>query len=68
MSKPMPAVEPYETLDEPRKLLPCPFCGNERIGASRDEYMFFVYCFECGTEGPSGQSEESAIRKWNTRV
>lgn len=50
----------------------CPFCGNidlsVAIGCSYFACSYFVSCTECGTEGPSGNTEHKAIEKWNKRV
>ena len=51
------------------KLLPCPFCGNERINSdglahSRRGVMF---CDKCGSFGPNPVYDEAYV-DWNTRA
>ena len=54
------------------KLLPCPFCGGNKVRISRSEGMnyepyYFVYCHKCAAEGPFKSIESEAITAWNTR-
>ncbi len=49
------------------ELVPCPFCGSVRTQPV-DQFVHFVRCQDCDTEGPCGFSEDQAVEKWNTRV
>ena len=47
-------------------LLPCPFCGGEAHPAKK-----YIFCLECGAEGPSLEPVEedpAAIYAWNKRA
>ena len=58
------------------ELKPCPFCGNERAYLNEKQAGWrkveFVYCSQCGTEGPAvpqGQdSVAEAAMRWNKRA
>ena len=49
------------------ELLPCPFCGsvNQTVKHS-GRWGWFVSC-GCAAVGPSADSRQSAIDKWNSR-
>ncbi len=53
------------------ELEPCPFCGEDNLRVFyRDDWnvtYFVAYCPKCATEGPVGNTEEEARRKWNVR-
>jgi len=66
--------------DMDEKLKPCPFCGDDyasqvfngttpKVIDFSDQYVssFWVTCNNCDTEGPVGNTEIEAIRKWNCR-
>ena len=51
------------------QLKPCPFCGGT------DAYAYciyapdyWVYCPDCGADGPERSSTEQAIEAWNRRA
>ena len=46
----------------------CPFCGSEVLGSFRSEEGLNLACLACGGAGPTGRSEDKAIRKWNMRA
>lgn len=58
------------------KLLPCPFCGDEKPvrrilgywskGGGRRE-GFFVSCYSCLATGPRRESFDDADKAWNER-
>ena len=46
----------------------CPFCGIRAATVKHSSrWGWFVSC-KCAAVGPSANSKESAIEKWNTRV
>ena len=48
---------------------PCPFCRMNDLSLFCDnveESKFWVYCNDCGAEGPTG-TEKTAWDVWNTR-
>lgn len=64
-------VSPSLTNDD-SGLLPCPFCGSDRVGLQTDTRaaMSWVSCTACGLEAPTetGVSAEDAAAYWNYRV
>lgn len=48
----------------------CPFCGAPQaylhLGKSVRDIQ--VRCGKCGAEGPSAQTNEDAIERWNKRM
>lgn len=53
------------------KMLPCPFCGGEKIGigiiSGDKEHAFYHYgvCEKCLTKGPLCSAENVAFMAWN---
>lgn len=47
------------------ELKPCPMCGSDFLRIS--EFEEYVACDDCGTLGPSRESETEAIAAWNCR-
>ena len=63
------ALDVEEVMVKEAKLLPCPFCaGKEAETSSNGMESHFVYCCECGAEGPGCVTEVSAILRWNARA
>ena len=53
------------------ELLPCPFCGSDKLSIYRPyKYMdsYHVECMDCGAEGSISPIENEAVNLWNTRV
>jgi len=56
------------------ELKSCPFCGccvvsnGYHCEPGRDDGVWIVECFECQSDGPSGDTEDDAIAAWNKRV
>lgn len=50
------------------KLLPCPFCGGEaETRKGLHELDNWVHCLVCRSKSGSFTTEETAIKRWNTR-
>lgn len=51
------------------ELKPCPFCGKSAAGFIDPEFPenIFIGCEHCDSVGEPCQTEEGAIRAWNTR-
>jgi Lar family restriction alleviation protein len=53
-------------------LLHCPFCRSHNVGPidgdERAGGAFLIVCDDCGAEGPTAISEESARELWNERA
>ncbi len=45
-------------------ILPCPFCGSKAV-LEGDEDTWFVYCDDCGADGPIRGTDEDAMADWN---
>ena len=64
------ATEKHEKLQDCLK--PCPFCGDKpelmNTYDKGDPYrQIYVYCSRCGFQGNQEQTEEEAVKRWNTR-
>jgi Lar family restriction alleviation protein len=47
----------------------CPFCGENLTWLfESDVDRYAVNCRHCGSIGPMGDDEETAVRLWNGRV
>lgn len=44
----------------------CPYCGSERVMLANGSDSFWVCCRNCLTMGPSCESAEEAVAKWNS--
>ena len=43
----------------------CPFCGGTDPELIDLETTFWVSCKTCSANGPSGESDEQALERWN---
>ena len=52
------------------KLERCPFCKAPQayLHLRKSVRDIQVRCGKCGAEGPSAQTDEAAVEKWNTRA
>jgi len=56
-------------MSENEKLLPCPFCIEEKnIRVSGSGTLFWVLCDGCFSRGPTADTSEVAILCWNQRI
>lgn len=48
---------------------PCPFCGHEKSAYNKTPggNTTWVVCYKCEANGPFGDSERSALYRWNKR-
>lgn len=52
-----------------QELLHCPFCGHEATGTSSNGIdSIFVFCEQCGCDGPTGKDDLEAVKAWNRRA
>lgn len=51
------------------ELKPCPFtdCQSKNISVVEGDGCW-VYCWDCGSAGPTRDTPEEAVAAWNTRV
>lgn len=50
------------------KLLPCPFCGGNRLTMNDSGYDdWFLVCDDCGADGPTAVTRYNAKYLWNDR-
>ena len=47
-----------------KDLLPCPFCGGEKLDATR----CWVTCMDCNAFGPNATKDLTAVEIWNRRA
>ena len=57
------------------ELLPCPFCGSDKVSFHEDEEQFsentttgFIWCCGCGFSSDSFYNKRLATAKWNRRA
>lgn len=44
----------------------CPYCGSERLMLANVHNFSWVWCRNCQTMGPSCETPEEAVKKWNS--
>ncbi len=52
------------------KLLPCPFCGSDKVGfwdTEDEEHPYQIVCLGCFNGTDECITKDVAIKKWNTR-
>lgn len=54
-----------EASSEDHSLLPCPFCGSEKLDTQTFTY---VICDKCGAFGPYPRKGKSGVELWNQRL
>lgn len=45
---------------------PCPYCGSERLMLANGGHSSWLCCRDCLMMGPSCETAEEAVRKWNS--
>jgi len=45
-------------------LLPCPFCGSDRLQLVKGDFRSWVTCVDCQADGPFMLTDEAVFR-WN---
>lgn len=49
-------------------LVPCPWCNGSRKETNNSKVGYWVFCLECGADGPASVNEYEARLAWNTRA
>lgn len=61
--------EAAKRLTDEGVLVPCPWCnGNKKKETNHSQVGFWVFCIECGADGPTAGNEYEARLAWNTRA
>lgn len=60
--------EAAKRLTDAGKLLPCPFCKKLNAVLNCSRFNHWVFCYECGADGPNTTNEYEARLAWNTRA
>ena len=55
-------------LTEQGVLIPCPWCNGDRKEKNNSAVGYWVFCFDCGADGPTSANEYEARLAWNTRA
>lgn len=50
------------------ELLPCPFCGSDRVLTPTMGSLTWASCAGCSCDGPAEDGRRQAITAWNTRT
>lgn len=50
------------------ELMPCPFCGSEKIRVLDEGSFAWLFCTECEADGPVRKSQHLAIAASNMRL
>ena len=59
--------EAAKRLTDAGVLVPCPWCKKNNIMLN-GEFKHWVFCLECGADGPNAANENAARLAWNTRA
>lgn len=57
-----------ERLTERGKLLPCPFCGEEKANIRYACGDYFVECLNCHSTSSVTSTKDTVVKDWNTRA
>jgi Lar family restriction alleviation protein len=50
-------------------MLPCPFCGSEKLHGSKHDGVFpYVICNDCGASTGFARNQDEAVANWNRRA
>ena len=60
--------EAAKRLTEKGVLVPCPWCNESRKETNNSKLGYWVFCLECGANGPTSVNECEARLAWNTRA
>ena len=60
--------EAAKRLTDAGVLLPCPWCNGNRKETNDPAVGYWVFCIECGADGPTAANEYAARLAWNTRA
>ena len=60
--------EAAKRLTDAGVLLSCPWCNGSRKETNNSKVGYWVFCFECGADGPTSVNEYEARFAWNIRA
>lgn len=60
--------EAAKRLTDAGMLLPCPFCKKLNAVLNCSRFNHWIFCYECGADGPNTTNEYEARLAWNTRA
>lgn len=65
---PLGDYEAAKRLTDAGVLVPCPWCNGSRKETNNSKVGYWVFCIECGADGPTADNEYEARLAWNTRA